>query len=50
MAYDKYLKRVVFMSKRIRVKTSKPVSLLGMIAGIVFMFSGLLMVIPSTGL
>lgn len=37
------------MPKRIRVKPSKPVSLFGMIAGAVFVFIGLFVVIPGFG-
>jgi len=38
------------MPKGIRVKPSKPVSLLGMIVGIVFVFIGLFVVIPNAGM
>lgn len=38
------------MSRRIRVKPSKPASLFGMIIGIVFVFIGLFIVIPNVGL
>ena len=38
------------MPKGIRVKPSKPASLFGMIVGIVFVFIGLFVVIPSAGL
>ena len=38
------------MPKGIRVKPSKPVSLFGMIVGIVFVFIGLFVVIPSAGM
>ena len=38
------------MPKGIRVKPSKPVSLFGMIVGIVFVFIGLFVVIPNAGM
>lgn len=37
------------MSKRIRVKPSKPASLFGMIVGVIFIFIGLFIVIPNVG-
>jgi hypothetical protein len=45
-----YLKGVGFMPKGIKVKPSKPASLLGMIVGIVFVFIGLFVVIPNAGM
>lgn len=38
------------MPKRIRVKPSKPASLLGMIVGLIFVLIGFVMVIPAAGL
>jgi hypothetical protein len=45
-----YLKGVGFMPKGIKVKPSKPASLFGMIVGIVFVFIGLFVAIPSAGI
>jgi len=38
------------MPKRIKVKPSKPASLLGMILGIIFVFIGLFVAIPDAGI
>lgn len=43
-------KGVGFMSRRIRVKHSKPLSLLGMIVGIALVFIGIFTAIPQTGM
>jgi hypothetical protein len=45
-----YFKGVGFMPRGIRVKPSKPASLFGMIVGIVFVFIGLFVAIPSAGM
>jgi len=45
-----YLKGVGFIPRGIRVKPSKPASLFGMMVGIVFVFIGLFVVIPSAGM